>query len=63
MISILLALFMGLTIAGNWKEMLLYLNQTEFNLSDMLFQRDVSFYMFTLPIWEIARGRTIFGLP
>ena len=29
--------------------MLLYLNQTGFNLPDMLFQRDVSFYMFTLP--------------
>lgn len=61
-ISILLALFMGLTVAGNWKEMLLYLNQTGFNLPDMLFQRDVSFYMFTLPIWEIVRGWMILGV-
>ncbi|MFN8440314.1 MAG: UPF0182 family protein [Caldilineaceae bacterium] len=55
-ISIVLALMMGLAIAGNWKELLLYLNQSEFGLRDRLFKLDVSFYIFSLPVWEIARG-------
>lgn len=49
------ALLMGASASGQWEEMLLYLNQREFGLADPIFQRDVSFFLFTLPIWSELR--------
>ncbi len=51
-----LALFMGSSLGANWEGFLLYLNQTSFNLADPVFGRDVSFFVFTLPIWQLARN-------
>ena len=50
------AFFMALGVAADWQQLLLYLNQTSFAVSDPLFGRNVSFFMFTLPVWEIVRG-------
>ncbi len=50
------AVFTGLSYASDWQQLLLYLNQTPFGETDPLFGQDVSFYMFTLPIWELLRG-------
>ncbi len=49
------ALFMGLTASNAWEIVLVYLNQRPYGLADPLFQRDVSFFLFTLPVWEAAR--------
>ncbi len=54
-IGALLAVFMGLTAAAAWEEILLFLNQSDFGLTDPLFNRDVSFFLFTLPVWQLAR--------
>lgn len=51
-----LALFMGSSLAANWESLLLYLNQSSFDLIDPVFGRDVSFFVFTLPIWQLARN-------
>ncbi|MBI1294634.1 UPF0182 family protein [bacterium] len=50
------AFFMGSGLATAWEELLLYFNQSSFNLMDPLFNNDVSFYIFTLPVWQIARN-------
>ena len=51
-----MALLLGLSIAGAWQDVLLYLNQVPFAVTDPLFGRNVGFYVFTLPILELARG-------
>ena len=50
------AFFMGTGASSAWEELLLYFNQQPFDLVDPIFGRDVSFYVFTLPIWQFLRG-------
>lgn len=50
-----IALLVGASTSGTWESVLLYLNQGAFNLVDPVFGRDVSFFVFTLPIWEGLR--------
>ncbi len=50
------AFLMGLGIAGDWQQLLLYFNQSPFNIADPIFGQDVSFFVFTLPLWELLRG-------
>jgi uncharacterized membrane protein (UPF0182 family) len=52
----LFSLLMGAGLSSRWEELLLYLNQREYGLADPIFQQDVSFYLFTLPVWQIVRG-------
>jgi uncharacterized membrane protein (UPF0182 family) len=51
-----LALFIGLTTAAAWEQVLVYLNQEPFGLIDPLFNRDISFFVFTLPMWQALRS-------
>ncbi|NJN84719.1 MAG: COG1615 family transporter, partial [Caldilineaceae bacterium] len=55
-VGAMLAFFMGLTAAANWEEVLIFLNQSSFGLTDPIFGRDVGFFIFSLPIWEALRG-------
>jgi uncharacterized protein len=55
-VAAVFAVFMGLSASGNWESLLIYLNQVPFNVNDPLFQRDVGFFVFVLPIWQIARN-------
>ena len=50
------AFFMGLGIAGDWQQVLLYFNQVPFGVTDPIFGKDVSFFVFTLDVWELLRG-------
>ncbi|MFN8489567.1 MAG: UPF0182 family protein [Caldilineaceae bacterium] len=59
-IGAVLAFFMGLAASGAWEDILVYLNHGVFNLTVPIFNRDVSFFMFTLPIWEDVRGWLMF---
>ncbi len=56
----------GLLLSGNWFRLLLSLNQQSFNEIDPQFQRDISFYIFQLPFWQLleswARGLFLFSL-
>jgi uncharacterized protein len=52
----LFALLMGANASSHWEEVLLYLNQSDFGLTDPVFGREVSFFVFTLPIWQEVRG-------
>ena len=56
LVGAVLAFFMGSAASARWEDLLLYLNQTPFNLTDPVFGKDVGFYIFTLPVWQIARN-------
>jgi len=65
-IALLLSAIMGLVLSGHWANILQYLRPTAFNLSEPLFNRDISFYIFTLPIWRLVEfwlvGLCLYGL-
>lgn len=50
------AFFMGTGASSAWEEVLLFFNQQPFGLDDPIFSRDVSFFLFTLPIWQFLRN-------
>ncbi len=52
----LFAFFMGSAASSAWEEVLLYFNQTSFQVTEPIFGRDVGFYIFTLPVWQLARN-------
>jgi uncharacterized membrane protein (UPF0182 family) len=52
-IAILISLSFGLILSEHWAKVLLGLQQVPFNQTDPLFGRDIGFYIFTLPIWEL----------
>jgi hypothetical protein len=48
--TLALGLLIGLASAGGWLTVLQFLNQTPFGVTDPVFERDVGYYVFTLPI-------------
>ncbi|HEY9691762.1 MAG TPA: UPF0182 family protein [Oculatellaceae cyanobacterium] len=65
-IAVILSLFYALVLSSNWSKFLLDLNPTTFNTIDPLFKHDISFYIFSLPVWELLdfwlSGLLIFAL-
>ena len=53
--GVLLALLFGSLASGEWTHVLAYLNQTLFGITDPVFNEDVSFYVFTLPVVRFAQ--------
>ena len=53
-IALLMSLCFGLVLSGHWTTILLYFHSTSFNIADPLFQQDISFYVFKLPLWELV---------
>lgn len=47
-----LALGVALQATAAWQTVLQFLNPTAFGIADPIFQRDISFYMFQLPLWQ-----------
>ncbi|MHC2995672.1 MAG: UPF0182 family protein [Candidatus Atribacteria bacterium] len=60
--SLIIALFMGFSEGANWEKILIYLNKTSFGITDPIFNRDIGFYMFSLPFWEFVRNWLSFAL-
>jgi hypothetical protein len=54
-----LALMFALSGASNWLSWLTFLNAVPFGDRDPIFGRDVSFYIFRLPIWESIREQLL----
>ena len=50
----IISLFFGLSYQGNWQTILSYINRTDFGLQDPIFSNDISFYTFTLPIFNLV---------
>jgi uncharacterized membrane protein (UPF0182 family) len=60
-VGIFLAIFYFAGSAGSqfWESSLLYRNATPFGVLDPQFNRDISFFMFTLPFWQALIGWAI----
>ena len=54
--AILLTIIFGVVAAGRWDQVLRLLSGAPFRIDDPVFQNDVSFYVFTLPILELVQG-------
>lgn len=65
-IALLLSVIIGLILSGHWANILQYFHPTAFDSIDPLFNRDISFYIFTLPIWRLLEfwlvGLGLYGL-
>jgi uncharacterized protein len=55
-ISIFFALSYALIARFNWYEILAFLNSTPFEQTDPVFGRDISFYVFDLPVYALANS-------
>ncbi len=60
--GLLLAWLVGTAASTNWLEFLRYLNQQPFNLADPIFNQDVSFYIFNLPLYHFIQTWLILSL-
>lgn len=47
---------MGFSAAGQWETLLKFLNGKSFGVADPLFNQDVGFYFFTLPLFRFLQG-------
>ncbi len=54
--GIVLAFFIALFGASKWEEILLFINRLELGMQDPVFNKDISFYMFTLPLIDTVKG-------
>ncbi len=52
----LLSLIFGLIAQGNWELILRFFNWQPFGITDPVFQREIGFYMFSLPYLNMVRG-------
>ncbi len=52
----LLSLIFGLIAQGNWEVILRFFNGQPFGVTDPVFNREVSFYVFSLPFLHLLRG-------
>ncbi len=55
-VSILFTLGYGLYFSNQWEAFALYFNQQTMAATDPIFNNSVSFYLFTLPVFEILSG-------
>ncbi|MDP2638143.1 MAG: UPF0182 family protein [Candidatus Levybacteria bacterium] len=52
--SMILSLFIGLISSFFWQDVLRFLNAVPFGEKDPIFNKDISFYVFSLPVYEKA---------
>ncbi|NLV71427.1 MAG: UPF0182 family protein [Actinobacteria bacterium] len=52
-ICIVVAIVIGIAYSARWEQVLLFLNQSDFGYRDPLFDKDASFFVFTLPLWSM----------
>lgn len=54
--GILIAFFIFLFGASKWEEILLFINRLDVGISDPIFNKDLSFFLFTIPLLESLKG-------
>jgi hypothetical protein len=52
-VSIGIAVVVGIIYSSRWEQVLLFLNRTDFGYTDPIFDKDASFFVFTLPVWNM----------
>jgi len=61
-VGLFLAWAVGTASSGNWLLFLRFLNQQSFNLADPIFNMDVGFYIFSLPLYHFIQNWLIIAL-
>ncbi len=61
-VILIFAIFMGLVSTVGWETVLKYKNQVPFNIADPIFNKDISFYVFTLPFYFYIKNILLFGI-
>ena len=56
LIAILLSLIFGSVAQGNWETILKFQEGELFNVGDPIFNKDISYYLFTLPFQRFVQG-------
>ncbi len=54
--GVVMALLFAGAAAGQWDPFLRYIYRVPFDIADPIFNRDIGFYMFELPIYEFVQG-------
>ena len=63
LLSLVISFVVGSGVASYWQEIVTFLNGVPFGIKDPIFDKDISFYVFTLPILEFLNEflfKTIF---
>ena len=55
-ICLVVSLFFGLIAASSWQEVLKFINSSSFGAADPVFNKDIAFYIFSLPVFNIGLG-------
>ncbi len=55
-LSLVIALLIGFIASSSWQDILKFLSAVPFGQTDPLFNKDISFYVFTLPIYSLGLG-------
>src|SRR3989344_6866846 len=55
-LSCVIALFIGLLASSSWHDILKFLSSVPFGQKDPIFGQDVSFYVFSLPVFSLGLG-------
>lgn len=62
LVPIVVGLFAAMLFSTNWMTVLYYLNAVDFSYQDPIFSKDVSFYLFTIPFYEMIVHTLLFVL-
>jgi uncharacterized membrane protein (UPF0182 family) len=57
--ALLISVLLGFIFSAHWDKFLQFFHPTNFNLTEPLFHRDIGFYVFSLPIWELIESYLI----
>ncbi|OGD94875.1 hypothetical protein A3A48_00900 [Candidatus Curtissbacteria bacterium RIFCSPLOWO2_01_FULL_37_9] len=55
-VCLIISLFFGLIAASSWQDALKFINSSSFGVADPVFGRDIAFYIFSLPVFNIGLG-------
>ena len=55
-VSLLAAVFAGVSASSQWQTFLLYVKQAPFGEKDVIFGHDIGFYVFSLPMWQALQS-------
>ena len=55
-VTIIIAFFIGLVASSSWHDVLKFLSSVPFGQVDPIFGKDVSFYVFSLPVYSLGLG-------
>jgi uncharacterized protein len=55
-VSLICGLIFGFSMKDGWQKFALYFHQTSTQMPDPIFQRPLSFYLFSLPVYDLLSG-------